>query len=326
MQRFKNILCVVNTERNDTSALEHAAKLAANNQARLTVIEVIDEIPPDTKLFERVMSPVDLQEKIVKECQSKLEQIILPWSKKIEVKYKVLTGIVFLEVIYEVLRSGHDLVFKLAESSGLLDRVFGSDDMHLLRKCPCPVWLVKSNSPKSYQKILAAVDADDTYPLEERTTRHLLNIQILEMASSLALSESAELDIVHVWEAIGEGAMRFGFINKPEDEINVYVEEIRKKQNNNLNILMSEITDKLGRDALTYISPKMHSLKGHPRIGVPEFAVKINADLVVMGTVARTGLPGYFMGNTAESILNQLSCSVLTIKPPEFITPVILDE
>ena len=326
MQRFKNILCVVNTERNDTAALEHAAKLAANNQARLTVIEVIDEIPPDTKLFERVMSPVDLQEKIVKECQNKLEEIILPWSKKIEVKYKVLTGIVFLEVIYEVLRNGHDLVFKLAESSGLLDQVFGSDDMHLLRKCPCPVWLVKSNSPKSYKKILAAVDADDTYPLEEMTTRHLLNIQILEMASSLALSESAELDIVHVWEAIGEGAMRFGFINKPEDEINVYVEEIRKKQNNNLNILLSEITDKLGRDALTYISPKMHSLKGHPLIDVPRFAVKINADLVVMGTVARTGLPGYFMGNTAESILNQLSCSVLTIKPPGFVTPVILDE
>lgn len=82
MQRFKNILCVVNTERNDTAALEHAAKLAANNQARLTVIEVIDEIPPDTKLFERVMSPVDLQEKIVKECQNKLEEIILPWCKK----------------------------------------------------------------------------------------------------------------------------------------------------------------------------------------------------------------------------------------------------
>ena len=43
MQRFKNILCVVNTELNDTSALEHAAKLAANNQASLTVVEVIDQ-------------------------------------------------------------------------------------------------------------------------------------------------------------------------------------------------------------------------------------------------------------------------------------------
>ena len=103
MQRFKNILCVVNTKLNDTSALEHAAKLAANNQASLTVVEVIDEIPPNTTLLERTLSPVDLQEKIVMEHQKKLEEIVLPWSKKIEIKSKLLTGTLFLEVIYEVL-------------------------------------------------------------------------------------------------------------------------------------------------------------------------------------------------------------------------------
>ena len=326
MQRFKNILCVVNTELNDTSALEHAAKLAANNQASLTVVEVIDEIPPNTTLFERTLSPVDLQKKIVIEHQKKLEEMVSPWSKKIEIKSKLLTGTLFLEVVYEVLRKEHDLVFKTAENGGLLDRVFGSDDMHLLRKCPCPVWLVKPNSPKSYQKILAAVDVDDNYPSEELNTRNLLNLQVLEMASSLTLSESAELHIVNVWEAIGEGAMRHGFIHTPEDEINDYVEEIRQKLNHNLKTLLGEITDKLGQDSLDYISPKIHFIKGHPRIDVPKFADKINAGLVVMGTVARTGLPGLFMGNTAESILNQLDCSVLAVKPQGFVTPVILEE
>lgn len=326
MQRFKNILCVVNTELNDTSALEHAAKLAANNQASLTVVEVIDEIPPNTTLFERTLSPVDLQKKIVIEHQKKLEEMVSPWSKKIEIKSKLLTGTLFLEVIYEVLRKEHDLVFKMAENGGLLNHMFGSDDMHLLRKCPCPVWLVKPNSPKSYQKILAAVDVDDNYPSEELNTRNLLNLQVLEMASSLTLSESAELHIVNVWEAIGEGAMRHGFIHTPEDEINDYVEEIRQKLNHNLKTLLGEITDKLGQDSLDYISPKIHFIKGHPRIDVPKFADKINAGLVVMGTVARTGLPGLFMGNTAESILNQLDCSVLAVKPQGFVTPVILEE
>ena len=326
MQRFKNILCVVNTELNDTSALEHAAKLAANNQASLTVVEVIDEIPPNTTLFERTLSPVDLQKKIVIEHQKKLEEMVSPWSNKIEIKSKLLTGTLFLEVIYEVLRNQHDLVFKMAENGGLLNRVFGSDDMHLLRKCPCPVWLVKPNSPKSHQKILAAVDVDDNYPSEELNTRNLLNLQVLEMASSLTLSESSELHIVNVWEAIGEGAMRYGFIHTPEEEINDYVEEIRQKLNHNLNTLLGEITDKLGRDSLDYISPKIHFIKGHPRIDVPKFAKNIDAGLVVMGTVARTGLPGLFMGNTAESILNQLDCSVLAVKPQGFATPVILEE
>jgi len=229
-----------------------------------------------------------------------------------------------LEVIYEVLRNDRDLVIKVAESGGLLDRVFGSDDMHLLRKCPCPVWLVKSTSPKAYQRILSAVDADDFYPSEELNTRHLLNVQILEMASSLALLESAELHIVYVWHAMGESMMRGAFMTKPEDEIIKYVEEVRQQCNQNLNVLMDEVIDKLGRDALDYIKPKTHLLKGYPRKNIPEFAGKIKADLVVMGTVARTGLPGFFMGNTAESILNQLDCSVLAIKPPGFKTPVAL--
>jgi nucleotide-binding universal stress UspA family protein len=45
-----------------------------------------------------------------------------------------------------------------------------------------------------------------------------------------------------------------------------------------------------------------------------------------MGTVARTGIPGFIMGNTAETILNQIDASVLAIKPPGFGTPVTLDD
>jgi nucleotide-binding universal stress UspA family protein len=38
--------------------------------------------------------------------------------------------------------------------------------------------------------------------------------------------------------------------------------------------------------------------------------------------VARTGLPGFFIGNTAETIISQLDCSLLAVKPPGFKTPV----
>ena len=51
-------------------------------------------------------------------------------------------------------------------------------------------------------------------------------------------------------------------------------------------------------------------------------AKQLAADVIVMGTVARTGVPGFIMGNTAETILNQIDCSVLAIKPPGFETPV----
>ena len=82
----------------------------------------------------------------------------------------------------------------------------------------------------------------------------------------------------------------------------------------------------MGQNTLEYIKPHTHLLKGWPRDEIPAFAKKVKADLVVMGTVARTGIPGFFMGNTAETILNKLDCSVLAIKPFDFKTPVILKD
>ena len=49
-------------------------------------------------------------------------------------------------------------------------------------------------------------------------------------------------------------------------------------------------------------------------------------DLIVMGTIVRTGVAGALMGNTAEHVLDQVECSVLTIKPDGFISPVTLPE
>ena len=50
------------------------------------------------------------------------------------------------------------------------------------------------------------------------------------------------------------------------------------------------------------------------------------SDQVVMGTVCRTGLAGFFIGNTAESVLQQVNCSVLVLKPEGFVSPVKLEE
>ena len=113
---------------------------------------------------------------------------------------------------------------------------------------------------------------------------------------------------------------------RPEEEIVSYIEEVKQQHVQNMNLLMSETVDKLGQDVQEYLKPEKHLIKGDPRKIIPVFAKEIKADLVVMGTVARTGLSGFFMGNTAETILNQLNCSVLAIKPQGFITPVSLEE
>ena len=58
---------------------------------------------------------------------------------------------------------------------------------------------------------------------------------------------------------------------------------------------------------------------------IPGFAQKERVELIIMGTVGRTGISGFFIGNTAEAILGRVDCSVLAVKPPGFETPVHLD-
>jgi hypothetical protein len=66
-------------------------------------------------------------------------------------------------------------------------------------------------------------------------------------------------------------------------------------------------------------------LKGDPGTVITKLADEQQIDLLVMGTVARTGVSGMFMGNTADSILRQVTCSVLAVKPAGFKSPVTLE-
>ena len=326
MKRFKNILCVVAPGKAAGPALERAVTLAENNQASLTVVDVVERVTAGIGMPAGGPISAELQAALVTARAGGLESQVDPYRARISIETRVLIGVPFLELIREVLRNGYDLVIKMPDTRDWLDRLFDSDDMHLLRKCPCPVWLIKPGAPKAYRRILAAVDVHDAYPPPELETRRALNRQILEMAGSLALSDFAELHVVHAWHVIGESAMRGGFVSKPEKEIVAYVELVKQHHEAGLDALMREVSGNLGQHALDYLKPERHLVKGWARKEIPALAKRIEADLVVMGTVARTGIPGFVMGNTAETILNHIDCSVLAIKPPGFLTPVTLED
>ena len=326
MKRFKDILYVVETEEACKPALERAVTLAENNQASLTVVDVVERVAAGVEMPEEVPVAAELQTAMVGAHWQGLEALVEPYRKRIEIQTKVLAGTPFLEIIREVLRNGHDLVIKIPKPRVWQDRLFGSEDMHLLRKCPCPVWIIKPTPPKSYQVILAAIDVDDAHPPAELESRHALNLQILEMASSLALSDFAELHIVQAWHAVGENTMRGAFLSTPEEKIIAYVEQVRRKHAANFSALLDEVAGKLGMETLDYLKLRTHLVKGLAHKEIPVLAKRIEADLVVMGTVGRTGISGFIVGNTAETILNQIDCSVLAIKPPGFATPVAVED
>ncbi|MGB3221342.1 MAG: hypothetical protein WBB23_00915 [Desulforhopalus sp.] len=109
----------------------------------------------------------------------------------------MLIGKTFFEVTRAVKNNGHDLVIKPAENPSWTHMLFGSDDLHLLRECPCPIWLLKSSERSPYQNIVAAVDFNTLRP---STTERDLNREIFSMAGRIALTDRASLHLVHAWE------------------------------------------------------------------------------------------------------------------------------
>lgn len=63
-------------------------------------------------------------------------------------------------------------------------------------------------------------------------------------------------------------------------------------------------------------------MKGKPEEIIPRIVLDKRIEIIVMGTLSRTGVSGLLIGNTAERILTQVDCSVLAVRPEGFVTPV----
>ena len=236
--------------------------------------------------------------------------VLRPFEKEgVKTSIKILTGIPFLAIIREVIRKDHDLVIITPEGrSEFKDMLFGTTTMHLIRKCPCPVWAIKPASDVPFPRILAALNPDP-----DKKENMALNRKIIEMSLSLAEMQQSELHIAHVWDFHIRSAMIPKHTN---DEI---IEEVRAMHK-------SSFENFLEKHAPDVPINQVHLIKGEAGLKIPRLAKEKDVDLIVMGTVSRTGIPGLFIGNTAEKILYRVDCSVLAVKPDGFSTPIEVND
>jgi nucleotide-binding universal stress UspA family protein len=133
------------------------------------------------------------------------------------------------------------------------------------------------------------------------------------MSSSLAKMQESILHITHVWDFLIRSALL------PQQSMDIIAEEVRTMHKSSFDKLLRKHVPDLPEN-------QIHLVKGEAGMQIPPLAKEKDIDLIVMGTVSRTGIPGLFIGNTAEKILYRVDCSVLAVKPDGFITPVRLDE
>jgi nucleotide-binding universal stress UspA family protein len=315
MKRFKNILFHTDGKTGSRFALDRAVDLANRNQGRLTVVNVLEELPRELLRLAAAMPLEGLQSMAMQEVRERLEPFIAPFQKKgSSVEIEVLYGNPFIEIIRAVLRRQHDLVLMTTEGrSGLREMIFGSTSLHLMRKCPCPVWVIKPSRRQRFARILAAVDPD---PLD--VVRDGVNTKIMELATSLAGMEDGELHVVHAWQVCDQSVLRGWQAKVTEAQMDGWAKQTREAHQRRFDEL-------LGKCTLKNLKHRLHLVEGEAGTVIPKLAAKERIDLIVMGTVARAGLEGYFIGNTAETVLQRVACSVLTVKPDGFVSPVKFD-
>jgi nucleotide-binding universal stress UspA family protein len=157
MARFKNILLVV--ERNwHREHYQWALTLAARENARLTVMDVVEEMVRPARTSSQHLR--NLEKSVLRKRRVRLKELIAIHNKGVRVGVKVKFGNPTTETMGQVLRSRHDLVMLAPEVNGRLNQTLtGRTTMQLLRKCPCPVWIMQSRSLEP-SRIMAAVDPD----------------------------------------------------------------------------------------------------------------------------------------------------------------------
>jgi nucleotide-binding universal stress UspA family protein len=311
MDRFKRILVAASPGKLEPLTLRCAVSLAECNDAHLTVLDVVAQLPRWRKKVNVEGRIIDVETALLRDREERLRREVEASGCGPDTEVIVKVGEPFLEVIRHAMAHDHDLVI-LGESPSdeAAEPQLSSGVMHVLRKCPTPV-CVMYPSQVSPLRILALIDPDPDDPIRDG-----LNDLVLELATSLTRRNDAELHVGHAWVLDGEATLRASpYVELSGAIVDVMVRETESAHHDQLNALAQ-------RHGVGELGGSIHMVSGEPGVVLPRLAERLDIGLIVMGTVGRTGLRGLIMGNTAETILRPVRCSVLAVKPEGFVTPV----
>ncbi|MCX8961396.1 universal stress protein UspE [Erwinia psidii] len=308
MTRYQNILVVVDPQQDDQPALRRAVYLNQRLGGSITAFlpiydfsyEMTTLLSPDERTTMRKGVVSQRTEWIRDQAQAYLDAGIV-------IAIKVIWhNRPYEAIIQEVLNGHYDLVLKMAHQHDRLQAVvFTPTDWHLLRKCPCPVWMVKDQPWPEDGKAVVAVNLASEEPHHDPLNTKLVQ-ETLELAQLVNHTE------VHLVGAYPVTPINIA-IELPDFDPCVYNDAIRGQH---------LLAMKALRQQFSIDEKFTHVEKGLPEEVIPDLAAELDAGVVVLGTIGRTGLSAAFLGNTAEQVIDHLRCDLLAIKPDGFTSPV----
>lgn len=273
-------------------ALEQAVLVARRTDACLTLIHVVEV---SDKARDKILNEPDSPgHQRYLELQGILEGMADSARKSglPEVKTDILFGKAWTTLIREAASRGVDLLMAGSARRGpVLESLFGSTTLKLVRKCPCPVWVTK---PPGCSKLNSVLVAHDLTAVGSRALR---------WGVAAAQQNEAELHILHALEP--NDFHRF-MESVPSRVVQERVNKAKK-------LIEAEV-----EELALKVPPKVTVTVGSPQVEIHNYLRDNSIELLVMGTLARTGIAGVITGNTAETLLPWVRCSLIALKPEGF--------
>ncbi|WP_127958164.1 universal stress protein UspE [Serratia microhaemolytica] len=308
MAKYQNLLVAIDPNQDDQPALRRAVYLVVQNGGHIKAFlpiydfsyEMTTLLAPEERDAMRQGVIAQRTAWIREQCRFYIENGI-----PIEIKV-VWHNRPYEAIIQEVITANHDLLLKMTHQHARLESViFTPTDWHLLRKCPCPVWMVKDQPWPEAGKALVAVNLAGEEPYHQALNLRLVQ-EALELANNINQTE------VHLVSAYPATPINIT-IELPDFDPSAYGDAIRG---------LYLVAMKKLRQTFHISEQLTHVEKGLPEKVIPELAERLGAGVVVLGTVGRTGISAAFIGNTAEHIIDQLTCDLLVLKPDDFNCPI----
>ncbi|WP_299495378.1 universal stress protein UspE [uncultured Shewanella sp.] len=310
MTEYHKLLVVIDPTTDTQAALARAVELSIPNKASITVFLSIYDFSYEMTSIVSHQEREAMRAGVISQRKAWLEEILTHYRQEGII---INTNVVwhnrpFESIILYAIQGEYDLIIKgTHEHDKFKSVIFTPTDWHLMRKAPVPVLLVKDHDWPVQGKILCAINVGS-----EDDAHQALNNKIVEHAIQLAAQFNAQVHLVNGYPGTPVNLA----IELPDFDSYAYTETLRMQHEQRVNFLASHHA--IATDCC-------HVVEGLAEDVIPDVAKQIDAELVILGTVGRTGFSAALIGNTAEHVIDSLNCDLLAIKPDGYRSPLADD-
>lgn len=275
-------------------ALQSAAALAERSGATPRLVHVVEPLDAYQRISHPLTSPFTLEE-IAQKTGARLQALTSrPELAGLRAEYEVRRGKPFVELILAARAWSADLIVVGGASRTEAPSLGGTSE-RILRKAFIPVLVAKGRLSPEAKTFLVPTDFS--------------SFAKKAAASALMLAKSFSARVIF-FHALNLGAS-YTVAYAHELGISVPMAPPAPEQ------IEPDWEDFLSGLPLDNVRWEKFAEPGQAAPAVVEYAKRIAADMIVMGTHGRSGLPHMLLGSVAEKVVRAALCPVLTIRPEE---------